>query len=535
MKKYIFKVFLSIFSGIMLTLSFPNFGYSTLIYVSLVPLLFSLSKSSYKEAALLSFLSGFTFFISSLIWIINVTRYTDSFFESFGILFGYFALCSYCALFFVIFGIITKWCYDKWFGLNILKNIRIMISLTFLWISLEFLRSVLFSGFPWNSLGISQYLNPSIIQIASLGGVSIVTAIIIWMNIGVFITLKLYTSGINKKKYRPHYEFLIGILPIALSISFGIQTIFSKNKEDYKNFTVALIQPNINQAEINKLKTYNNRLNDNNIRNSSQNIYNKISDEIDRALINKNVDLVVIPETSLDYFNSSFFKKKLIDKVTSETSLLAGTTFSEFSNKKTRYFNASVLYDKNFSNRTPAKYFKQHLVPFGEYNPFDYIVEKFLPLENINFSSGNKSVIFSTNGSPEFSVLICFEDIFSSLARKAVLNNAKWIINQTNDGWFDPSFQSEQHLAHSVFRCVENNIPMARACNTGITCLIDSKGRIKQRLDSLEKGFLISTLEIENNFKKTYFSKNGEIFAKISFIISFLTLCLFSLDLKKAK
>ena len=76
---------------------------------------------------------------------------------------------------------------------------------------------------------------------------------------------------------------------------------------------------------------------------------------------------------------------------------------------------------------------------------------------------------------------------------------------------------------------------MARAFNTGITCLIDSKGRIKQRLDSLEKGFLISTLEIENNFKKTYFSKNGEIFAKISFIISFLTLCLFSLDLKKTK
>ena len=101
-----------------------------------------------------------------------------------------------------------------------------MISITFLWVSLEFLRSILFSGFPWNSLGISQYLNPSIIQIASIGGVSIVTALIVWMNIGVFITLKLYASGINKKKYRPHYEFLIGILPIALSISFGIRQFF---------------------------------------------------------------------------------------------------------------------------------------------------------------------------------------------------------------------------------------------------------------------------------------------------------------------
>ena len=184
-----------------------------------------------------------------------------------------------------------------------------MISITFLWVSLEFLRSILFSGFP-NSLGISQYLNPSIIQIASIGGVSIVTALIVWMNIGVFITLKLYASGINKKKYRPHYEFLIGILPIALSISFGIQTIFSSNKKDQENFTVALIQPNVNQAEINKLKTNNDRLYGDKIRNSSQNIYNKISDEIDRAIINKNVDLVVIPETFPDYFNSSFFKKK---------------------------------------------------------------------------------------------------------------------------------------------------------------------------------------------------------------------------------
>ena len=535
MKKIIFKVFLSIFSGILLVLSFPKFGYSTLIYVSLVPLLFCLSMASYREATLMSFIAGFVFFITSLIWIINVTKYVDNFFESVGLLLGYLALCSYCSLFFIPFGIIAKWCCDKWFGLNILKNIRIMISLTFSWVSLEFLRGILFTGFPWNSLGISQYLNPSIIQIASFGGVSIVTALIVWMNIGTFITLKLYTSSINKKKYRPHYEFIIGILPIALSISFGIQTIFSSNEESSEKFTVALIQPNINQSEINKLKFKNDYLNEKKIRNSSQNIYNKISEEVDRAIINKNVDLVVLPETSLDYFNSSFFKKKLIDKVVNETALLAGATFGEVSDNKIQYFNASILYEKNSINNTPAKYFKQHLVPFGEYNPFDYILKKFLPLENINFSSGDKSVIFKTNDSPEFSVLICFEDIFSSLARKAVLNNAKWLINQTNDGWFDPSFQSEQHLAHSIFRCVENNIPMARACNTGITSLIDSKGRIIQRLNSLEKGFLICTVDVKNNLKKTYYSKNGEIFAKLSFIISLLILCIFSLDLKKSK
>ena len=185
-----------------------------------------------------------------------------------------------------------------------------MISLTFLWVSLEFLRGQLFTGFPWNFLGISQYLNPSIIQIASFGGVPIISAIIVWMNIGVFITLKQYLLGINNKKYRPHYEFMIGIIPIALSISFGIQSIFSSNSNDNKKFSIALIQPNINQKEINSLKT-----NKTNIKLLSESIYSKMSEQVDRVLTNTNIDLLVLPETSLDYFNSDFYKRKLIDKV----------------------------------------------------------------------------------------------------------------------------------------------------------------------------------------------------------------------------
>ena len=144
-----------------------------------------------------------------------------------------------------------------------------------------------------------------------------------------------------------------------------------------------------------------------------------------------------------------------------------------------------------------------------------------MPLENTNFSSGKKSTIFQVKDLPSFSVLICFEDVFSELAKNAVANNAKWIINQTNDGWFDPSSQSEQHLSHAVFRCVENNIPMVRACNTGVSCIIDKKGRIVQRLDPLKEGFIISSIDIDNNFNKTFYASNGDIFAKLSLIVSF--------------
>ena len=525
------KALLPIISGILLAISFPKFSFSTIIYVSLVPLLLSLSMLRYKEAILASLLSGLTFFIFSLIWILNVTQYTEYNWEYFGIIFGYLFLTLYCALFFIPFGVFAKWCFDKWLGLNLLKNIKIMISLTSLWVSLEFLRGYVFTGFPWNCLGVSQYLNPSIIQIASFGGVSIVTAIIVWMNLGVFITLKQYLLEINNRKNRPHYEFLIGIIPIALSISFGMQSIFSSNDENSKKITIALVQPNINQKEINNLK-----INKANFRLLSDSIYLKMSEHLDRVLTNPNLDLIVLPETSLDYFNSNLYKNKLIDKVTQKVPLLAGSSYLELNDKnEIKFYNSSILYKNSLQNNDTKKYFKQHLVPFGEYVPLINVLGKVMPLENINFSSGDKSTIFSVKNFPAFSVLICFEDVFSGLARKAVLNNASWIINQTNDGWFDPSSQSEQHLSHAIFRCVENNIPMIRACNTGVSCIIDKKGRIIQRLKPMTEGFIIGTVDVSDNLNKTFYSLNGKIFAKLTLIVSFLLLFLFVLDVKNKK
>ena len=68
---------------------------------------------------------------------------------------------------------------------------------------------------------------------------------------------------------------------------------------------------------------------------------------------------------------------------------------------------------------------------------------------------------------------------------------SKCLINQTNDAWFDPSSQSQQHMAHAIFRCIENNVPMVRACNTGVSCIIDNKGRVRQSLKPLTEGFMI--------------------------------------------
>ena len=125
------------------------------------------------------------------------------------------------------------------------------------------------------------------------------------------------------------------------------------------------------------------------------------------------------------------------------------------------------------------------------------------------------------DASPAFSVLICFEDTKANLARDAVRKGARWIINQTNDAWFDPSFQSEQHLAHSVFRCVENRIPMVRSCNTGVTAIIDSFGRIERRLAPLTSGFLIGTVYPDPlTLQKTMYTEVGDLFSKTMLLSS---------------
>jgi apolipoprotein N-acyltransferase len=83
-----------------------------------------------------------------------------------------------------------------------------------------------------------------------------------------------------------------------------------------------------------------------------------------------------------------------------------------------------------------------------------------------------------------FSSLICFEDIMADLSRRAVKKGARLLVNQTNDAWFDRSAGPEQHLAHCVFRCVENRVAAVRVANSGISCLIDPAGQILEQTEN---------------------------------------------------
>ena len=167
-----------------------------------------------------------------------------------------------------------------------------------------------------------------------------------------------------------------------------------------------------------------------------------------------------------------------------------------------------------------GKYDKQHLVPFGEYVPFPDLMRTFTPVA-VDFGHGTGSTLLPLKGEGSFSVLICFEDTIAPLAVNAVRAGARWLVNQTNDAWFDPSAESEQHLAHAVFRCVENRVPMARCCNTGVTCLIDAYGNIKRGIDVRTAGIMASVIHPRpKGAELTFYTRYGDLFARGCLLIS---------------
>jgi len=497
-------VFGSILTGVMLALGFPGYGNSTLVFAALVPLMFAVHGASVKKAAWLGLLSGFVFFLMSLSWLMNLTGKVEGIGLKASAVLGYAVLALYCGLYFIPFAITVALGARHWAGRNLRKNLRFMFAITMVWVGSEYLRGILFTGFPWNPLGVSQYANPAIIQIAEWGGVQMVSAYIVWMNAGLFITFRQYTHGSRARKYRPHFELMLGIVPVALSVAYGINILFNPPRY-YEGVNVALVQPNIPQTEK--------------WDNAKDNEVRQRLEELTSAAARLNgLDLIIWPETALpDFVRASPVSYDLISRLTAEgTPLLVGSMDFSVENSRRIYHNSSILFDTAGSEVTA--YNKQHLVPFGEYVPFPKLMRKFTPIE-VDFRGGTESTIFPLKGAASFSPLICFEDTVASLSLNAIRAGARWLINQTNDGWFDPSAQSEQHLAHAVFRCVENRIPMARCGNTGVSCLIDAYGHVQRKLQPMEKGFTTGTLVPRPvGLEKTFYTRHGNAFAKVSLI-----------------
>jgi len=504
-------------SGLMLTGAFPNLELSWLAWCALVPLFFAVSGTSAGTGFRLGFITGLVHYLTLTYWLAH-TMTTYGGLPSILAVPILFLLAACLALFPAAFAwIIAISRPTPFFSLIMIPSV---------WAGLEYVRSFLFSGFPWEILGYSQYRFLPLIQVADIAGPYCVSFLIVAVNTG--IALVIGCLGRGKWLGRPVSGRLIFASTIILVIATATVLVYGHGRIRFLDAeldhapirTIAAIQGNIPQdvkwnpqfQQTTTLKYI----------------------ELSGTFKTTKVDLVVWPESATPFYlyNDPFLTRMVTDGINEiGTDFLIGSPSAIRREGKIIYYNSAYLIDQ--FGRPVEKYDKAHLVPFGEYVPF----KRYLPFlgkmvaQVGDFESGpaGKTLKWSDH---HLGVLICYELIFPELARLQVKNGASLLLNLTNDAWYGRTSAPYQHFSMAIFRAVENKRALVRAANTGITGFIDPVGRIRKTTGLFETATIHQPVHLID--LETIYTRVGDLFAKACLITAALLALYFFILRKRA-
>jgi len=487
------QVILPILTAGLLSLSFSSFNLWLFAWFGFVPLFISLEKKSLFQSFIIGYLCGIIFWSLTIYWLIHVT------------FLGQVVLILYLAVYFGAFG-------GTVYLSSSLPPGVFLFFVPSAWVLLEYLRSYLFTGFPWAQIGFSQYRNLPVIQIADITGSWGVSFLTVLVNAGVYLTLR---QRLKSK------IFLICASILFLSLAYGAYRLSYKPVPpcDKNLLKVSVIQGNIPQD----LKWD---------RQAASGILNNYI-ELTKAAARDNPGLIIWPEASVPALWVENMPDAQFNQVFSlaarlKINLLIGAV----SRSGQDYFN-SALFINNIGE--PQKsYNKLHLVPFGEYVPFKNtfpFLQTIAPIGDIE--PGNEYTVFRQP--VDFSVLICFEDLFPELSREFIKKGARFLVNITNDAWYKQGSAPYQHFAASVFRAVENRVYLVRAANTGISGFIDPFGRLSSIVrDAAGKDIFVRGYSSQYiclaQARRTIYNRYGDFFVLLCLL---LDICVIIFLLKK--
>jgi apolipoprotein N-acyltransferase len=506
------KILLAIVSGLMLTLSFPPFDLSFLAWFALIPLFKCLEDQPPRQAFRLGFIAGAVHYLSLVYWIVVVLgRYGNLHIVLSTIL--CVLLCLYMALYVAIFS----------FFIPFLRASRLFLLLTgSLWVGLEYIRTMFLTGFPWCLLGYTQYRNLGVIQIADIFGVYGLSLLIVLVNGLIYCVIsRLFNKDARSVKGNfLKWEAAIIVLMTIISLAYGYYRLAGRQHDTQgKSVRAVVIQGNIDQS----LKW------DPAYQAETVAVYQRLT----RSANDFRPELIVWPETSVPFFfqdGDTLSEKVASSAKGSGSALIFGSPAYRQTGDTVNYYNRAYLISAG--NNTLKYYDKVHLVPFGEYVPLKKLlsfINRLVPAAG-DFAQGDEIVTLRHDGMA-IGVLICFEAIFPEIARAHARNGANILVNMTNDAWFGKTSAPYQHLAMSVFRAVENRMPMIRAANTGFSAFIGPEGRIINRGNLFTKEVLKASLDISVQ-PLSFYARFGDIFA-LSLLAISLAKCLLCLRKKQ--
>src|SRR5262245_8546920 len=522
----------AISSGLLYAACFPPFNLTWFCWIALTPLIAAIwfsganSRHRWLRNLLLGYVAGVTFFWIAFSWLTTVT------------VLGWFVLEFYMAIYFAIWawfcGLLrprpgkTRTGGSKWDQMLVqargtaipaqspwtksTNNLRLAFILAAAWTTLEWLRGWVFSGFGWNGLGVALHETWPLIQITEITGVAGLSFMVAFANVIVLTTAYRLIVEARTRVMRPHFDFTVTMAGIVGVLVFGLRT--TQVSPSTKPLHVAAVQSNVPQNQKFDPE-FTRRIFDQ---------FRRLSEIALRS--SPPPDLLVWPESSMPgpVLADEQSRKFVMDlAASSETDLLLGTIDVD----KQNVFNAAILISDG-GDRIQV-YRKVHLVPFGEFVPGRHTVPLLAQIVGDqvpdDFKQGSEYTVFTlTNSDVHVAPLICFEDTIGELVRQFVLANetspeANLLVDMTNDGWFERSAGSHQHLANAIFRRVETRRPMIRAATTGVTCFINQFGRVTQAVrddtgSTFTEGVLAGEIKVPTEHELTFYVRHGELIAK---------------------
>ena len=478
-----------VISAVCMGLAQHPLGLGWLAWFCLVPLFVSIKDDDKAVKTLIKvFIWGFIYHLVSLYWLTDNIGLPNRYI-AFTTMIASNIICTLNIIF--IFSI--------WRFVNFLNNRKIWYSLPFIWMAIDFIRSLDQLSFPWSSIANTQAQESLLpmIQFIELTGMFGITFWIVSLNISLFYIF------LNRSKIKILESVAIFFLPLIIGFIINKNDINNIEKIDF-----AILQPNIHIDDKWKGKR----------------MLDKHLDKSDKDL--KDI-LLIWPESAftddINYKTQQAINSMKINKMfrDSNISLISGVTEKTDGGElynSIYYLNQNNKYDLSRAE----KYRKIKLVPMAEHVPFKKI---FPSLGDIalsgNFSKGDEYKIFKYRNS-SFAAMVCIESTYPDLSRKFVNKGAQFLIYVANDGWYINPPQAQQHAKQTIFRAIETRKSIIRSGNTGITWVVTPSGEVISALEHNSEGILRSEdIELYSNNTKTLYVLAGDWLSYISIVVTF--------------
>ncbi|MHC4238759.1 MAG: apolipoprotein N-acyltransferase, partial [Planctomycetota bacterium] len=493
------------------------------------------NETKTRPLALAAYLVSLAYWLGNLYWVFPIT------------IVGWAAFCLYTALLWPILALALRYCRTK--------KIPLFLAVPVLFVGAERLQGFLLGGFFWRFLAHSQYSNITLIQIADIFGAAGVSFLVALVN-GLLAELILAARRRKLLTIGNYLKTAFVVLALAAAIFYGRWRIRQSDNFIEAGPLVGSLQSNVPQS-VKRTFRDSRGIFDPLLRDSSSAARAGAQlivwpETMVQAILNIDIWAVLDPQGDKNLFDQDkAFDRDLQEHARDTAFLLVGAYGGRLRRQAdgapylARY-NSAFLYAPD-GQPTGQQYDKIHLVPFGEVVPFRRrlpalynFLMKFTPYNyDYSLDYGSQYTVFEMTRpvarqarTYKFSVMICYEDTIPAISRTFAIDRQgrkriDWLVNISNDGWFvrfkDPavhaSTELSQHAAVCVFRAVENRLAVVRSVNTGISCVIDSLGRIQDGFvagNLPEKplsrtgiaGWFVDKMPIDK--RVTFFSRHGQ-------------------------